>query len=148
MIAGRVCDVLWGTGRTQAVFVGDDRFNGVRREASERKGLWLPARRWRIANADSVKVYPDMAAPIEDDATTASSTTTAGAVRSQLEAPRFYIDFSSHSVKLCKLSSELHEKNPKKSVVILMCKVRCFLKMYRFWTLFRFPIESSTEINC
>jgi len=46
-----------------------------------------------------------------------------------------------------KVSSELHENMPKKSVLILIGKIRCFLKSYRFWTFFHFPMESSTKDN-
>ena len=53
----------------------------------------------------------------------------------------------SSSVEICTLRSELHETRPKKSVLILIGKIRGFLKSLRFWTFFQFPVGSSTEVN-
>ena len=44
----------------------------------------------------------------------------------------FYADSLSNSMQLCKLSSELHGKMPKKYVLISTRKIRCFLKIVDF----------------
>ena len=60
----------------------------------------------------------------------------------------FYADSLSDSMQLCKLSPELHEKRPKKSVLILIRKIRCFLKVVDFGSFFQFTVRSSTKVNC
>ena len=55
----------------------------------------------------------------------------------------FFVISLSSSVEICTLRSELHETRPKKSVLILIGKIRGFLKSLRFWTLFQFPVGSS-----
>ena len=57
---------------------------------------------------------------------------------SQLEAPRLYKDSLSNCTNLCKLSLELHRMRPKKSVLILLRKIKCFFekKRCRFWPFF------------
>ena len=59
----------------------------------------------------------------------------------------FFANSLSSSVEICTLRSELHETRPKKSVLILIGKIRGFLKSLRFWTFFQFPVGSSTEVN-
>ena len=48
----------------------------------------------------------------------------------------FYVYSSSTSMKLCKLSSELYGKIPKKSVLMLIRKKLCFWKVYDFGSFF------------
>ena len=59
----------------------------------------------------------------------------------------FFVISLSSSVEICTLRSELHETRPKKSVLILIGKIRGFLKSRRFWTFFQLPVGSSTEVN-
>ena len=54
----------------------------------------------------------------------------------------FYADSSSNSMQLCKLSSKLHEKMPKKSDLILIRKIRGFLKIVDFGPFFSSQLEA------
>ena len=59
----------------------------------------------------------------------------------------FYANSLSNSMEICKLRSELHETRPKKSVLILIGKIRCFLKSLRFWTFFSSQLEAPQELT-
>ena len=59
----------------------------------------------------------------------------------------FYANSLSNSMEICKLRSELHETRPKKSVLILMRKIRCFLKSLWFWTFFSSQLEAPQELT-
>ena len=59
----------------------------------------------------------------------------------------FDVDSLSTCMKLGVLSFELHGKGHKKSVLILIRKIRGFLKIVDFGSFFQFPAGSSTEVN-
>ena len=59
----------------------------------------------------------------------------------------FYVDSSPNSMKLCKLSSELHEKRPKRSVLILIRKIRGFLKIVDFGHFFSSQLEAPQKLT-
>ena len=59
----------------------------------------------------------------------------------------FYADSSSNSMQLCKLSSKLHEKMPKKSDLILIRKIWGFLKIVDFGPFFSSQLEAPQKLT-
>ena len=66
-VNGRAVGANLDMGRVRVAFVADERFDGAEKQASATDdGFRLPAKRWRIADASSIALYPARRGPEEE----------------------------------------------------------------------------------